>query len=277
MASQRWNVMRVITRRELRSTLFGIGIYVAAAIILLVISLTQLRPVLQLVDQAGVLAAPNFVEPAFMLFALFGSVYLGLCAAISIARERDLGTLEVLFYGPVDAPSYVLGKFLQQMLAFIVMMIFGSLSLYLMATLTQIGFPVNFATLVPLGLALGAYLVSLGMLLSALNRRMVVALVIYVVACGALYAFHAAYDRITQMSGAELTASQTYTYLLIFLESLYGVVRWISPLAFFERASLAAAMGETGQYALNLLGQGVYAAALLALAIAAFNWKGVRR
>src|SRR5690606_8659006 len=38
MASQRWNVMRVIIRRELRSTLFGIGIYVAAAIILLVIS-----------------------------------------------------------------------------------------------------------------------------------------------------------------------------------------------------------------------------------------------
>ena len=31
-------------------------------------------------------------------------------AAVSTARDREAGTLEVLFYGPVDEISYVLGK-----------------------------------------------------------------------------------------------------------------------------------------------------------------------
>ena len=43
---------------------------------------------------------------------LIVATYLGAHAAGAVSRERDQGTLEVLFYGPVDALSYVGGTFL---------------------------------------------------------------------------------------------------------------------------------------------------------------------
>jgi ABC-type transport system involved in multi-copper enzyme maturation permease subunit len=37
-----------------------------------------------------------------------GAIYITLSASLSISRERDQGTLEVLFYGPVDSLSFVI-------------------------------------------------------------------------------------------------------------------------------------------------------------------------
>ena len=46
---------------------------------------------------------PLFLPIAFMVAVV--SLYLGLSAALGVARERDRGTLSVLLFGPVDEPS----------------------------------------------------------------------------------------------------------------------------------------------------------------------------
>ena len=48
----------------------------------------------------------------FPLFAIifFSATFLALSSVTTIARERDQGTMEALFYGPIDSTAYILGK-----------------------------------------------------------------------------------------------------------------------------------------------------------------------
>ena len=57
-------------------------------------------------------------------------------AAVSAARDRESGTLEVLFYGPVDELSYVLGKVGGLLVAYVAALPLLLLSLLLLALLT---------------------------------------------------------------------------------------------------------------------------------------------
>src|SRR5207247_4148043 len=50
-----------------------------------------------------------------------GMIFLALVAVATVAREKDAGTLETLFYGPVDHVSYLLAKHLAQVAAFALM------------------------------------------------------------------------------------------------------------------------------------------------------------
>ena len=50
------------------------------------------------------------------------SSFFAFSAVLSVARERDRGTLEVLFYGPIDETTYLGGKLVGLMGAYVAMM-----------------------------------------------------------------------------------------------------------------------------------------------------------
>ena len=72
---------------------------------------------------ADAFTLPLFIASLVVIF------FLTLASAAGIARERESGTLEVLFYGPVDHWSYVLGKHLALVAGY------GTLGLALVALL----------------------------------------------------------------------------------------------------------------------------------------------
>lgn len=275
--AHRLNAVRVQSRRELRSTLNGLGIYVVMFLIFLAISYIFIRTSLFDVTEAGITALPTPIAFPFFVAMGLAAAYLGLCAAISISRERDLGTIEVLFYGPVDSASYVIGKYVQQMLAFGVILLFAVINFYLISLVTNLGAS-NVIGLLVLSFFLASCMVSFGIFLSSLSKRMAVSVVMFLALMLFFLAFSFAHTYMQTLSiFDQRTFSPVLVYVRAILDNMNAVITWISPLAYFGRGTVALGMGNTGQYVVSLLSSLVYSGILLGLSIVAFNRKGVRR
>lgn len=204
------------------------------------------------------------------------AVYLGVCAAISISRERDMGTLEVLFYGPVDSLSYVMGKYMQQMMAFGVVLVFSLINFYIVTTVTNFGM-LNVLGLVVLSIFLTSAIISFGILLSALSRKMTVSIILFLGLNVFLFAFTYLHWWLQSASFLGQDLAPILVFLRSLLDSANVVVEWISPLAYFLRGMRALQMADGGQFVISLLSSTIYTLVALGLSVAAFNWKGVRR
>lgn len=275
--AHRVNAVRVQAKRELRSTLNGLGIYVVMSLIFVAISFWGFRSQLFEVMQAGIIPLQNPILIPFYLAVGLAAAYLGLCAALSISRERDMGTIEVLFYGPVDSTSYVAGKYVQQMLAFLVVLVFSIVNFYVISAFTNLGVS-NIVGLLVLSLFLASCMVSFGIFLSSLSRRMAVSVILFL----GLILFFLAFQFIhAYLQGLTIFDQRNYNPLLIYVRGLFDnlnfVINWISPLAYFDRGSLALLMGDMVQYVWSLASSLIYSVVLLGLSVVAFNRKGVRR
>lgn len=272
---------RVQAKREFRSTINGLGIYVVLALTFFAVSWFYFRGKLFEVAEAGVI---NILypgqDPWFYALGLTAA-YLGVCAAISISRERDIGTLEVLFYGPVDSLSYVMGKYMQQMMAFGLVLVFALINFYVVSTATNLGMS-NVFGLVVLSIFLTSAIVSFGILLSSLTRKMTVSIVLFLGLMVFFFAFFFAHNFLQALGWVALAEggkdlSPVMVFFRSVLDSANVVVEWISPLAYFIRGRAALAMGDTGQYVISLLSSTAYTLISLGLSVFVFNKKGVRR
>jgi ABC-type transport system involved in multi-copper enzyme maturation permease subunit len=119
-----WPVIRLMMEQSLRSVGMGWGAYVVWALgftgVLLVFrnTLGVIRT-----GYATVLSEPLVIPVAGMAVVI--GLFMAFLAGLSIARERELGTLETLFYGPIHYRDYILGKILGYWAAYgIVMIVF---------------------------------------------------------------------------------------------------------------------------------------------------------
>lgn len=271
----RLNAIKVTTKRELRSTLYGLGLYVVMTLIFLGAAYLSIRQSLVSVVENGLMVLPNPITQPFFLTVGLASTYLGLCAAIAISRERDQGTLEVLFYGPVDTVSYVLGKYIHQILAFLVMLAFSVINFVAVSLVTNLGFSRNFIGILLLSVFLASCMISFGIFLSAITRRMVVSIILFLGLVLFFIAFWVAHAWVMSIPGKDLTTLTIFARVV--LDNLNTVLQWISPLSYLARGSTAIAMGNVGQYLLSIVSSVLYTVVLLGLSIYAFERKGVRR
>ena len=118
----RWHAALLIHRRDFRVMLFSWGPYLVLSLSLLAATLI-LRNYLNFVDANGLFMVSGvFNIPLFVVISL-SAIFLAVSSVTTIARERDQGTMEALFYGPVDSFSYVLGKYLAQITTYLFMII----------------------------------------------------------------------------------------------------------------------------------------------------------
>jgi len=136
---RRWHATLLIQRREWRSMIFSWGLYIALSLALLA-AILILRNHLNFVGENGLLVVSGaFTLPLFAVI-IVSSLFLALSSVTTIAREREQGTMEALFYGPIDAFSYVLGKYLAQVATYLVMVIFYGCCFLFYAGLTNFTF-----------------------------------------------------------------------------------------------------------------------------------------
>lgn len=273
--SDRIHAAKVVAKREIKSSLYGTGIYITLALIFLASSYFFVNSSINNVLDAGVLALRNPITEPFFFSVGLAATYLGLCSALTISRERDQGTLEVLFYGPVDAVSYIASKFLHQLMAFAVVLAFATINFFLISQVTNFGFSSGFLSVLILSVFLTSCMVSFGIFLSVSTRRMIVSVILFLGLVFFFYGFRVAHGVVMSITGRDLPV--LIVYIRMILDNMNAVVRWISPLAYFDRGILAAFMGDAVQYGLSLLSSTVYTLILLALSVWIFNRKGVRR
>jgi ABC-type transport system involved in multi-copper enzyme maturation permease subunit len=273
-ASARLNTAGVIARREAMAAARGLGGYIALTIALLVASWSLLVDV-QALDTAGLLVQSEPFRAPLTFAVLVFSLFLAVSAAVSAARDRESGTLEILFYGPVDELVYVAGKIGGLLIAYIAAQPLILIPLFLLSMIT--GFLISPIILVSIALSIlpAAAIISFGVLLSVGTSRVRSAVLLLTGITALLIGITLAYKLILLVPISDV--SSPLLVLRDALGMLDGVVRWISPFAYLERVVDTAMSGAWGAALTNsaiVLG-GI--AGMTALAVLWLRHRGVYR
>jgi ABC-type Na+ efflux pump permease subunit len=226
------HVVLTTARREAKAALNGVGLYlvvsvsVAAAAWLLLIDVRA-------VSVAGVLVRSDpFGAPldaCLLVLALFFSV----SAAAQTARDRESGTLEVLFYSPVNEVTYVLGKTLGLVAAYALMLPLVALCFGLMSLITGFVLAGSFFVSLVFSAVPAAMVVSFGILL-AIGTNRVRSAVLILGAVAVVFLGGAAAYTLVLMVPIENPSSPVIA-LRDSLAIFNGALRWISPFAYLNR------------------------------------------
>lgn len=266
----RWHLACTIQRRDLRTILHGFGLYITLSAAIAAAA-TVLRNCVESVQDNGlsVLAHP-FVVP-FFAAAILSSIYMAIVSTTTVAREREQGTLEVLFYGPIDALAYLLGKYLALMSTFALMVIVYVVALLTCALVTNLSFDLTLPWAAALSVATTSAAVAAGILLSTLNWSVRGAVLVV------LLGIQVGYDRVPSLTGG---LARGQSGLLLFLQTILGwlnhILEWLSPFACLERGIDALLHSNAGEYVLMLSLSLFYTVVALGLAVRTLRRKGVR-
>lgn len=273
--SNRLHAISVITRRELRANYYSLGLYVAISLAFAV-AIVTVSSYLSSVEQNGLMSVKSPLSEPLRYAVFLGAAYLALCSAISITRERDQGTLEVLFYGPVDSVSYVLAKFLEQMITFAVVIAVYLVFFGIVSWLTNLGLGWTFLAQAVLSVLLGSSIIGFGILLSSITKKARTSIILFLSLLALFVVVNLAAGILSGIELSQYTASP-----VIFARSILSHVRtaisWISPFDYLERGVTAIMIGNAAGFIRRMLEALLYTAVLLAASVYFFNRKGVRR
>jgi len=272
----RWHLARTVQRRDLHATIHGFGLYVVLSAAIAVAA-TVLRNYVRTVQDAGLYVLSNpFAVPLFGAVVL-SSIYLAVVSTTTIARERDQGTLEVLFYSPMDAIAYLLGKYLAQMGAYTLMVAVYLAALWLYALVTNFVFDWNLLWAAILSVVTASSMVAVGILLSSLNRSVRGALFALLAVVLAFLGVQLGHDYVSGLtSGLARGRSNPLLFLQAVLGWLDSAFSWLSPFAHLERGIDALLRDNAGEYLLMLGLSLLYTVVALGLAVRALRRRGVR-
>jgi ABC-type Na+ efflux pump permease subunit len=264
-----------IARREARAALSGLGVYVATSIAmvaatwLLLIDVRALR-VAGLLVPADPYRAP--LDVALLVLAFFFAV----SAAVSTARDRETGTLEVLFFGPVDEITYCLGKVCGLLAVYALMMPVLALSLAALSLMSGLALPGSLGASLVFSLIPAAMVLSLGLVLSIGTRRVRSAVLILGGVALILVGGSAAYS-IVLLVPIENPSSPVVA-LRDVLAAVNGVLRWVSPFAYLQRiVAEGVAIGAWRSAAIAAGFALAASGAMIVLAAQWLRWRGVQK
>ena len=270
----RWRAALLIQRRDLWAVLFSPAIYATLAISLLAASLL-LRNTLTFVAEKGLTVLADPLAFPLFLTVLLSALFLAVSSTATIARERDRGVLEVLFYGPVDHVAYILGKYLAQMVTYLAMTAIYIPCFLLYALLTHIRFDPRLLAVVLLSVFTTSTVIAFGILISALTRTVRLGLIILL---GVIFIFLAI--QIGHQLLISIPPPEKYYNPFLFLRRALGVldqgVAWLSPFAYLRQGMDALTAGDLTRYVISLLVSLAYTGVLLALGVVGLRWRGVR-
>jgi ABC-type transport system involved in multi-copper enzyme maturation permease subunit len=264
----------VIGQRDLLSTLYGPGIYIVVALGMLA-TLPVVRSYLDAVERNRVLVLADAFTLPFFVAATIAMLFLALGSVATIARERDQGTLEVLFYGPVDHGSYVLGKHLAQVLAYLPMGL-GLAALFLAyAAMTGLRLGGSFVFELVLSVFAAAAVAAMGVCLSTLVRGVRAGIALL----GGLTALFLAVRFGSELL-SEIRVTNNLSPLLFLRDALLALdllMQYLSPFSVFQSGVDAVVRGDAPAYLGAILLSCLQCAVLLAASIRLLGRRSVRR
>jgi ABC-type transport system involved in multi-copper enzyme maturation permease subunit len=272
--SERLHTIRCLSARELKVSLLSPGLYVPVTVGFIVAS-AVIRNYLKSIEGNGMLILANPLNQPLYWCIIVASVYLALSSTISMAREKESGTLEMLFHGPVDMPSFVIGKFVEHIGTYLVFAVLFVAFFIATSFLTNFGFDISFAKVLLSSIFLASCTVSFGTLISAITAKVKNAALVF---SGLVVIFLA-----VQFMGSVLVNIQpdNYSsfaaYLKLIVDGITSLFSWISPFSYLTRGISAIDTGNTGAFFISLGQSLVYVVVTLYLSILAFRKKGVKR
>ncbi len=267
------NTMGTLTKRELASSLRGWGIYIAVFVSFL-ISSWMLNSHLNTLKENTIMITSYPLETPLSWSVIIVSLYLVFISAISISREREQGTLEVLWYGPVSSFSYLLGKYFKDIILYLIVLVLFGIYFWVVSTITNLGFTIDLAKAFLVSIFVVSCFISFGLFISSLATR-VRSSVIWLV--GILLAFLALWFASSILNVLpEESLSSSLIYLRGTLSLIFTLINWISPFSYLSRGMGSIPVGNNLIYTLNIVYSIIYSVILLSLSMFILKRKGVK-
>lgn len=264
---------RVIALRDLSATLRGQGIWAVLSVSFILVSYLSVGRSLWAIGTTGIVPMQNPFEYPLLLITTIASGYLTFCCMVGIARDRDEGTLEILFYGPVDAASYVAGKYIQAMLAFLVAAACAAGYCLVASLLTNLTVSSHVLQLIVLSFFTGSVVIAFGILLSIISRRLAGSIALFIGLMLIFVLIDAAHRVVLLLPVEQMSSGLVQVRVL--LETLNDFMDWVSPPAYLRRGHEALQTGHASQYVISVLSCVVYTLMLLVGAGITLRHKGV--
>jgi ABC-type transport system involved in multi-copper enzyme maturation permease subunit len=264
---------RYIAVRGLKTALFSPGMYLSVTVGCVLAS-AVVHTYVGAIAENGLLIASDLLTSPLYLATSIGVVYLAVATSVSVSRERDSGTLEVLFYGPVDAVGYVTGKYLEQLLVFASMLCLQAAALLVWARLTNFGFARALTLGIILSIGLASSVTSLGLWLSTVASSTRAAMTSLIALIALFLGIEWSQTLLADANPAAM--SPILARAASALSAAGKAAVWVSPFANMDLGMRAIASGNAPGYVLRLAYSAVYSAVFLVLCVVSLRRKGVR-
>ena len=272
---KRMRAVITIHKRDLRTVLFGPASHVVTTLSMLV-AIVIIRNYLNYIEANGLYPMPGLFSFPFRWAIILCGVYLAFSSVVTISRERASGTMELLFYGPVDHVSYVLGKFFAQLTFYVFTVVLYSVCFLVLSRIANIQLSAGFFFMILLSLFTGGYLIAIGIFVSSVSRTVRSASLLFLgLVVGAL---------LIQGAQAWLSATSVesdYYNPVLLLQQLLSWsqigLRWLSPFSYLNRGVDEMLRGNmmvyTGTIALSI----TFSVILLFVSVLGLKLRGVRQ
>jgi len=268
------NTIWVLAKRELRSTIYGVGIYLAILISLIISAIIFQNYMMAIGHEGMLITASPLSYPLFIATAVC-AIYLAFASVTSIAREKDMQTLEVLFYGPVDYTSYILSKYLKGVISYIFIIVFLAVYFLVVSMTSNLGLSMKLLRVLLLSFFLSSCVITFGIFISTLTESVRTAVLLFLGIVGGLIAIQVIHGMLIKMEEAHLSP------LLLHLRNTISIinagVKWASPFYYLNEGMEAVKLGNMGKYTLSLVASIIYSIIALLLSILVLKKKGVRK
>jgi len=263
--SQRAHATNVLAKRRILETLISPGFYVAQTIglvlaYLLVIGFVRaidssgfnyaLNPAYELIGRSLVGAfGETFVEKLFsegpFLFTLYVAflpvlLYLAVSSVFRFGLEKKVGALELLTYGPADGTSYFLAALVKDILMTAIYLVVLFVFLLIAGLLNNLILGPSFYYSLIILFFLSAAIYAYGIFASTLTDNSASAIAVFL---GLILFF------IIIMMGSFTVVSG---YVRNLASVFAWIVKWISPLFYWDLALRVIAVGNWGVYFLGI-------------------------
>ncbi|MFY9146134.1 MAG: ABC transporter permease subunit [Bacillota bacterium] len=262
-----------VARRELRHSFYGLGLYSVLTVCFL-ISFYIAKSYVDSMIQGGVAISKCPLEyPAYLTTTIL-AVYIALCASMSISRERDRGTLEVLFCGPINSVSYLVARFVEQILLFCIALCAVVAYFLMISLISSLELGLRFWSTTLGSVLLVSYMSAFGLLVSALSKNPRTSTVVFLLVNMTFLGVRVGSSILSGTSNEVLPASIVYVKTgVVFADR---ALRWISPFSYCTWLTDSVELGEFDMV-LSIIGAGViYTVLFLGLATRALEQRGVR-
>lgn len=226
--SARWRAIQRIARQEVRDALLGWGVYLTVAGGLLLAVLLVYNSVRFVAGSGLQILSQPFLSPLVVASTL-ALLYVTVVATLAIARPREQGALQVLFFAPVDAIGLVGAHFLASVLVYLLLVLLLAPLLLLLALVTNVFLPPALLWGLLLTVPVAGLAVAFGLFLSAVAPSSRSAVLLLVAAVLLVFAIQGGYTALLNVP----PTSRYYDALLflrLFLRVLNGLLLWVSPI-----------------------------------------------
>lgn len=272
----RWHAINIIRYRNSQVTLYQFGIYVTITLAL-VTSALALHNTLRFTERNVVFVANQPLFLPILVSTGLVSLYLGVIASVSVSRERDRKTLEVLMYGPVDGSAFLMGIFFAQLLIFLIAVAFLFIWSNLAVWVLNLVFSVEVIGVLFASILMASVIVAFGLFTAVWGDKTRTALVVFILVLLLLAGVQIA-DQVVSNIIVSASPSNNDPILIIrnALAMLTRLIQWISPYAQLTQAMDALVNHSLISYLMNLGIMLIQSSVLLLGGIRLLSRKGAR-